>query len=556
MHVTGFLQCLSGNNFQSGNLVAYYDFSKGNANVVFNQKYPTGQAYSGIYINSASNPGIFIGTGTGIGGQASTKIGYELGLNRFNAIFDFDFSGCQNTGAAEASVLLTTRTGHADNGGFIFGINTSNRLFFETSNQIYTLNHQLATKNIINLNIGSSGDVSFGHYDFISDTGEYRTAQIQPDSFSDLYLINYPSGTSNLYGPALGRLNYFALLDDFIIEQETLTNCLFCTGIAYSSGIVSGTLISVSGISGLNIYESGVTGQQQTLVTVQKEDGSTVSVVHLVDLSGLLLVDTQIVPIITSGVNVSFTAYSPNLRYNSSEKMNYTLRDAHFGLSLSGSNYEVYSYDSFQPNKNIRVLDFTLPLSSLYLNLFINGLLETEGVDFNVLDGITVDLINSPEPESDILVANYSLNPTITIEYAEQFPLNGANEVCITGSGFYSGHDVYQNGQKLALGGDYYTGLYLSNVSLIIMSGVLVNGDELKFYPRDTEPFRSTGKFATESYYISGLSGYSPQIWVNGTLQTVGEDYYLSQACFDDYYFLSSNSNLLVYNNDDYYLNV
>jgi len=55
---------------------------------------------------------------------------------------------------------------------------------------------------------------------------------------------------------------------------------------------------------------------------------------------------------------------------------------------------------------------------------------------------------------------------------------------------------------------------------------------------------------------ISGITGFSEQIWVNGLLQYKYQDYVLSQNCFqDNYYFLSSISDLLVYNNNNYYLN-
>lgn len=556
MNVTGFLQCLSGNNFQSGNLVAFYDFTQKNSSLVFNLKYPTGQAYSGIYVNTATSPGLFVGTNQSIGGQVSTQIGNSLNLTNIHCLFDFDFSGCQNTGKSEATVLLTSKSGYSDPSGFIFGVNSSNRLFFENEGEVFTFNQELRNKNVINLSIAKNNFINFGVYDFFNDiyTGKSINSSLNKPT-SDLYLINFPSGGHTIYSGAMGSLRNFALLDDSISQKDILTSCLFCTGTNNGATTTSGTLITISGVTGQNIYESGVTGYQTGVITILKEDGSRFSGVYTSGISGLSIIDTQIVPILSSGSAVSFTAYYPVLQYNSGEKLSYVSGNAIFGQNLSGYIYEAYFYKTNQLYKNIRVLDYALPtVDGLNLNLFINGLLETENVDFSLL-GNEVEILGDAG-NSDILVASYSVNPTTTINYVSQFSLNAGNEVCITGSGFYSGYDVYLNGKKLIKNYEFYTGTYSANPAVIFYSGNLVSGSEIKFYPIDDIPVSKTGQLATNTYGISGITGYSEQIWLNGVFQTETVDYFLTQPCFENYYFLSSTSDLLIYNNDDYYLNI
>ena len=80
MNITGFLQCLNSNNFQSGNLVAYYDFLQKNSQVVYNLKYSTGYNYSGGYINLDACPGVFVGSKTSVGSQVSSKVGSFLNI--------------------------------------------------------------------------------------------------------------------------------------------------------------------------------------------------------------------------------------------------------------------------------------------------------------------------------------------------------------------------------------------------------------------------------------------------------------------------------------------
>jgi len=713
MNITGFLQCMSGNSFQTGNLLAYYDFSQKDSNVVFNQLYPTGSAYtyiptvytlsspsitqfyedpshplilensyiyqftvyayktntpfgtlystgtqtfslqdSGLGLSSAirikwssitgasgyriiedsvSNyyagryrfditssqattdvyidetslmvydgitsallttavdininyvpapispqtiytqlinidtvPGIFVGTTPNISNQFSTKVGSYLNLQNLHTLFNFDFSGCQNTGQTQATILLSSKKDRYDISGFNFGINSSNRLFFENGSDIYTLNKELRNKNIANLSIASNQFVNFGLFDFENNTYNGLTVQSSlRKSLSDLYLIYHLSGAGSYHSGLLGTLNNFALLNDSISQKDILSNCLFCTGANYTSGAVSGFVIDITGITTQNTYQSGITGYQQVSFTGLKENGSVYTGYYSSGVSGFILTDSQLIAQTSSGAYSTFSYSIPSLVYNTGEKLSYANYDVLFNAGqntsalYSGDKIEIYTYSGYQPYKNIEIIDLTLPSSNLNLNLYINGLLETQGVDY-LISSNQISIINNYSTINNI-VANYSNKPTVTIDYTGigQFPINSSGQVCITGSGFTTGYDPYLNGQKLIKNIDFYnTGTYLSQPAVIFSSGNLITGSEIKFYPLDDVPLIKLIQLTGSANIISGITGFSEQIWVNGLLQYKYQDYVLSQNCFqDNYYFLSSISDLLVYNNNNYYLN-
>jgi len=266
---------------------------------------------------------------------------------------------------------------------------------------------------------------------------------------------------------------------------------------------------------------------------------------------------------VQSGAYASSTYQTSVIKYNSQEILGYISYNLLFNPNQyayalsSGDNVEILTYNDYQPYKNVAINDYTLPtVTGLNLNLYINGLLETQGVDYQIL-GNKITVIGN-QSASNIIIANYSVNPTQTVDYLStgQFPINGSNQVCITGSGFNSGYDAYLNGQKLIQNISYYTGTYSSQPAIIFYSGALYTGSELKFYPIDDVPIYTLKQITSSSSEVSGISGFSDQVWVNGVLQSKPQDYILSQPCFkDSYYYLSSISDFLIYNNDDYYLN-
>ena len=132
MNITGYLQCLNTSGVNTGTLFSYYDFNIKNSSIVFNQKFPTGSGYYQGVINNDSAPGIFVGTSTTISSQKSTLVKNLNVFSSFSCLLDFDFSGCQNTGLAEYTVLLTSKSTPNQFSGISLGINSANRLFVES----------------------------------------------------------------------------------------------------------------------------------------------------------------------------------------------------------------------------------------------------------------------------------------------------------------------------------------------------------------------------------------------------------------------------------------
>lgn len=540
MNVTGFLQCLSGKGFQTGNLVAYYDFSQTDGGVIFNQLYPTGLAYSGSYANLAYTPGIIVGNQPSVGGQFSTQIGGYLDLRNLHCLFDFDFSGCQNTGLVQATILLTSKGSDSDSGGFVLGINSSNRLFYENNGLVYTLNEELRDKNVISLSIAQGKYVTLGLFDFENNTYlSENFANPLNKGLSELYLISYPTGDHSVYSGAMGSLNHFALLNDSLLDKGAVSNCLFCTGVSYAPQLTSGTLISISGVIFQNIYQSGITGFQTLTGTVLKEGGGIVSVVYSSGLSGVYVAGTQTVAVTTTGSGVVFQSYNPQIQYNEPEILNYANFEAIFNADLSGNNIEFYLYPTFQIYKNLPITNNRLPYApdSMYSNIYINGLLETNGVDYFIVENEVVILGDASLVNT--MSVSYSSLPTTVINSTGQTIFNG-----------FSGQDVYLNGQKLASGGSFI----LSGSAIVINSGVTASGDEITFLPVEGLPTKRFTGITSSTKILSGISGFSEQIWMNGVLQQKNNDYYLGQQCSENYYFFSPNNPFLIYNNDGYYL--
>jgi hypothetical protein len=580
MNCSGFLLGMSGNGFRTGSLLAYYDLTVPESLLYPNLKFDPSFSFveagedalednsddvitdisgdaievaAAFYINLDAVPGVILGTIPNISGQMSVQIGRDLELQNLHCLFDFDFNACSNTGATEATILLTSRREHNDTSGFVFGINSSNRLFFENNGKIRTLNQELRDKNIIGLSIAQNQYVNFGVFDFTTNSfvSESLTNPLSK-SLDDLFLISYPSGDHSVYSGAMGNLNHFAILDDVILDRYDLALSLFCTNASTIAYTTTGRLISVNGVTGVNIYESGVTGFQTFTGAILKEDSTTVTGIYTLGVSGLILTDTRILPIVITGGAVTFTSYSSVLGYNQSEIKGYSRFDGIFGNDLNGSQVEVYYYDKFQPYKNINLSNFILPNvgNSLHPNLYVNGLLASSGVDYDVEDGEI--LVFNDNSLVETLTVSYSVNPAISMYYTGQFPVDGGGGIWVSASGvLVENQDVYLNGQKLVRGIDFEHGVS----GTLFNSGVLETGCEIVFIAMDDIPIQQVAQYNSTSYLVTGIWGFSEQIWLNGVLQTRGEDYYLVQPCTPPEYFFSANNTQLVYNNDGYYLN-
>jgi hypothetical protein len=141
---------------------------------------------------------------------------------------------------------------------------------------------------------------------------------------------------------------------------------------------------------------------------------------------------------------------------------------------------------------------------------------------------------------SDIL--QYDVYPsTITGPYTTGFlqtGTTGANFVNITGASGITisglNYDIYLNGQKMASGINYS----VSGNQLTVSGNDLTDindpsGDylEIKFIPIYPQAIKNNYQITQSQNYLSGVSGFSEQIWLNGLRQMDGLDYLKLPRC-------------------------
>jgi hypothetical protein len=563
MNITGFLQCLGASGINTGNLLSFYDFNVKNTGIVFNLKYPTGSGYYQNIINNDSYPGIIVGSGLTVGSQKSTLVKLLSGYSSFSCLIDFDFSGCQNTGLAESTVLLTSKTNPNQVSGFSFGINSANRLFVENNQVIYTLNRELKDKNLLAFNIASGASIDFGVLDFDNNSYANQTLNISElSAFTDLYLINFLSGANNKYSGAMGTVQNFALFTESINDSRTLLNCSICSGTVSSANQTDLITTTLTGLLTGGLYSNQVTGYQLASGTYINEQKQTGYFYYLSGRTGAVLYDYEYTNLFSTGtVTISYGTNTIPL-LSSGDFFNYNKFNILLDQQASGDYFEVYTYNSYQPYRNTRIgSTFLTPIPGYYLNLYINGVLESQGYDYDLSVGDQiVALRDSIIVNDSLFVSSYEVSPTVTLNYSN-LVFSSPNYIA-TGSGSLiptGNYEIYLNGLKVIKNSGYQTGTYSSNFAILINSGInpLFTDDEIKIYPAFNEStYRVTG-LSTLTNMLSGFSGVSEMVWRNGQLLRLGVGYTKYQNCsLDSDYFLSSQSNFLIYNNDGYYLNI
>lgn len=556
MNITGLLQCLNASGINTGTLFSYYDFNVKDSALVFNQKFSSGSNYYQGLINYDAAPGIIVGISSTVGSQKSTLIKNLNAFSSFSCLFDFDFSGCQNTGLTESTVLLTSKTSPNQVSGISLGIDSSNRLFVENNRQVYTLDKELKDKNLISFNISSGRLGNFGVLDF--DANSYYSKNFLIPNYTgvnDFYLINFLSGANAKASGAMGTLQNFALFSENISDVYRVLNCALCSGIAT---IPNQTTLITSKLTGLltgGLYSNQITGYSLASGVYVNELNQTGYYYYLSGVIGPVLYDYEYTSQFETGLLVVNYGYNSTPLFNSSEIFSYNRFNLFLNQPSNGDNLEIYSYLSHQPYQNLTLTSLLLnPPVGYYANLYINGVLESEGFDYQTGEGGLVTILREDIDLSDSsFVVFYEPSPTYTKIYS------GQSVYTITGL-TPNTYEIFINGLKGVKNSGYTLDTSNPNsYAVTLNTGILniVSGDEIKVYPSFKEnAYYFTGTSTWKST-LSGQSGVSELFWQNGQLLQKNVDYVKYQNCFfDSDYFLSSQSSFLVYNNDNYYLNI
>lgn len=569
MNKNYFLECLSSTGIDTGvSILGLYSLPSGDSLLSFNQLFATGDNYfAGLPYRSAL-PLIYNGVGQQPSGSFNKSGFYQLAdvfKGSFASLISFNYSGCLNNGSLNYLLASTTPTPASDISGVYLGITPTNRLFVKTNNYSFTIPKEIGVGDFAHFSVFENRFLHFGlfsmadntFYDKKYDFG-YSGLTIKDLCFGGA--LNYPA----LFTGYSGKINEVYLFGA-TLESGTIKKCVDCSFATGSYTFSSSTPYYTTQITGsfwTGVQSVQVTGYSQVQSPYTKYDGTTGYVYYDSGLSGNVTTNQILIPQ-TSRVLENVTTSGVGFIFDNSKRMNGALFDIFFDAGLySGDLVEVYSYSSFNENVNLPIQDNSYP-SAGFPQVFCNGLAETSGVDYGVNFGNKMvgfdssDILiydNSSPTKSAILPETYS-GTTVPFQtgYMTVFSsgTDWINFYKVSGATFpyylpnvIFPYDVYLNGQKLADGINFVASghdfgplfrpsfLIISGAGLISSFNNLSDLSEFKLIPKQQSlPIVTSYQMTQNQSYISGVSGFSHQVWVNGMRQTQSVDYFKTPRC-------------------------
>jgi hypothetical protein len=584
METKTFLTCLAYNGISTGamdSLEGVFSFASGDSKIIYNLLYPTGYDYTGAQIFGPSLPLINVSSKTLVSntfsGENVYRVGYEH-TGSFSLIMDVEYDGVTraNYWGVDNILLSTIDNPNGLNSGFAIGINDANRLFFRASGYQKTLSKELSKHDFVQVSLVGNQFVDFGIYNLGDD--KYYSSNVRlPSSTLDtrnIYVGGYLNNTSSSNTGYYGKINTAILFNDSRSNSEIdiCANCSLMTGYSIAPQTYDFSGIQITGMSFSGVYQTSTLSTAYVTGLVTKRDGTTVNVIYPSGVTGLTSIEEVAIPLLSNvALQATRNAYSFGYGYQ------YLSGFADFSLEFdypltSGDIVEVYDYQLNNPYVNKSVDGLIFPADPRVVQLIGNGLQETSGVDYQLFneeilgydedyllmyDSLATPTINTAYSgywqTSRIPMSGGVYFPT-TSQYLEPVGVSGGT-VLITGmSGvstsnpFYPnfGYDIYMNGQKLVSGTQYdvlssgagfvvaLSGANLPSfyaTSLYHPTGGLptgiseINVPELAFTPQFNGFGQSIFFVTGDQKTITGLNGFSEQVWVNGVRQMASADY-------------------------------
>ena len=638
MNIQNYNVCLSGRGLNSGILSSFYDFIGTSGNGVFNLAYPTGsQVNSGQFIAS-KNPALAIRSGNNTGHALSEvvtglmsgldlfRIGSTNNYQDFTILIDYDLDFCAVSGN-HSHILASSNIQGTGTSGFAFGINQTNRLFFEYYNsgqqtlQAHTLNSELDSKSTVLLSMLGGKLIDLAYYDYETDSLVNKSFNLSNfNSSNQFYLGGLYSYSGTRHTGFIGSLNNAALFSGFFsLKGRTgCIECLFSTGASNPTGANSFNIYGVTGFSFVSSGVTGVTGYSYSAVEIPHPTGGSTTVMQESGMTGTLSQSRIVTPY--TGIAGTGTAFTGAFRteYDYSLKMQYSNKVISLFYPLqSGDIIEVESYSRPQNNLNIASDNFYLKKGAYSgVVLFHNGVLNAEGLDFNVRNNYFTGASTQGYDPTDVFQYNLTNDRIFVTSFSglwsgskilvnsgssgtgivyfpptSQYIESGTN-ILITGISGVSvtGFDLFFNGQKLVENYDYEIGssgstslvniygtqlpTFTANVTYsgdITGSGYAVSGwpnyplvgitgisaSIMVFVekPLTVQTFNYINNFTGGSLTGVNISGYSEQVWVNGIKQVGLYDRTYPCSPTSGLYDFGNNT-YKFYNNDSNFLNI
>lgn len=585
-----FLNCLAYTGVDTGtSVIGLYSFSSGLSGACFNQFYSTGyNYYNGLPFNSAL-PLIYNGTNHQPSGNFSFKDVYSInttGFNDLTLLISMNYSGCLNTGNDNYIVFSTTSG--INNSGISLGITPSNRLFLIAPEYFSTISKEITPNDFLFVGIRSNRFVNFGLFN-VKDNFIYNKIydnELENLKINNLYFGGVFSYPSNYTGYS-GKLNEIYLFNRNANESfiKSCIECSYATGLDYNIVQQEYTGFSITGSYWTGIKETQITGFEKKLKDFIKIDGSTGYFYYDSGVSGSVQIYELLTPLIDK---VSLTGYFTGIepKIDVEKKYSQTKFDLFFDLGLqSGDVVEIYTYKEFNPNVNLEITNNIFPNSNNYVQLFGNGLAETKSGESQFFVDYYTGLNNqfnkiSNFDESDILLYDLTTGNSITAVYGNQECVLGILPIpevitiqSVKGNYFPANYnfiyDIYLNGKKLISGlnykisgiydelaNDYYNNILLSGDNGFYQTNIGLDSQELKLIVAQKNYIKNLFQITGDTYYLTGLSGFSEQIWKNGIRQKNGIDYFVKNSCrFYTGEYLSPNYSFELLNSNNSFVN-
>lgn len=572
MNIQPFLQCLGSSGIDTGiSILGAYSFNSGNNSVVFNQLVDSGSNFfSGLPYDAAS-PLIYNGSGVQPSGNFNTQQFYQVSnqfTGDFSTVIYLNYSGCLNLSSRTSLLVSTNSNPNTSVSGVYLGITPSNRLFASCNGFSYTIPKEIGVTDFVYLSVSQNRFLDFGLFSIEDDTLYNKMYDAGSSSLEVSNLcfggaLSYPNMLTG-YSGSMSEIYLFSSILDSNLSQSCV-NCAFATGFFATTSYGSYYSSQITGSFWSGIQATVITGYQKVTSPYQNQDGTTGYVYFDSGVTGNVTVYQSLIPQ-SQDILTSYQTSGLGFLFDDAKRMSGLLFDLSFNLELlSGDVVEVYSYPTFNSSLNLEIQNNLYPVSTQMPQIFCNGLAETADVDFLVYFNNTMAGFDS----TDILL--YDLyDSVVTYPYTTQYFITGdspfPNSVNIIG---YVGQpsplldvnnspildvngeiiydlgqpvdlpipfnlDVYLNGQKMISGINYSvsgSNLFVSGNDLTDIDDPSGDFLEMKLVSQYSGFMRSVYQITAPQSFVSGINGFSSQIWLNGTRQTEGVDFVKNPRC-------------------------
>lgn len=556
MKIDPFLRCLGVTGIDTGvSVLGVYSFSSGTTGVAFNQIYPTGiNFYNGLPYRS-SLPLIYNGAGTQPSGLLNKSQFYQVAdvfNSSFSTVISMSYSGCLNTGTSNYLLASTNPNPTGTTSGIYLGITPTSRLFVKAGGYSHTIPQEIGIGDFAFFNVTANRFLNFGLYSvaenrFFGKSYDAGSGSLEVKDLCFGGALSYPP-TFTGYSGKINEIYLFSgTMDTGVVGK--CVDCAFATGYSFPTSQYNYNETTITGSYWTGIFVSGVTGTQKATSSYALVGGGSGSIYFDSGVSGSILLYQSLIPVTNQTTGTGYFT-GINFSYDYNARLSGALFDVFFDVPLvSGDVVEIYTYPVFNPTIGINVVNFQYPSYSGEVQLFGNGLAETKNVDY----GVAFNNLITGFVSDDILLYDL-ISQSVSMDYitGANYVQTGASDaiaVRITGAknvdfSYPFKYDIYFNGQKMASGVDYSivpTGAgnagIVSNTNtaynLAFYDINAINGDylELKFVPKPSNVVISVSSIIQSQSVVSGISGFSEQVWVNGIRQSDVIDYTVSQRC-------------------------